>query len=192
MQTSGIAALTATDRLLLWPATAVSLECFKLTLMAPTRLFFIHLTIIPVLALASAQAAHADEHEGWVYQCLGDEARGTTICTTEIAALHDGRDYLVYFVHAEDGSAPLVIDGGEDAFARTVITVDENDPIETDQCEPGACYFADDAAKTVLQQFRNGGAARVLVVGPDAEIFLDKTITLRGFSKAFSQAGSAQ
>lgn len=144
-----------------------------------------------LLAAAVAQAGRADEHEGWAYQCLGDETAGTTICTTEIAAAHEERDYLVYFVHAEDGSSPLVIAGDEESFERTVVTVDDNDPMEADECEPGACYFADEAAEALLRQFRKGGAARVVVTGPDAQVFLDKTITLRGFSKAFGQAARA-
>lgn len=160
--------------------------------MTRARLFILRLAVSMLLSSAGATAGRTEQHEGWAHQCLGGEAADTVICTTEIPVPQDGREYLVYFVHSEADNLPLVVAGEEEAFARATITVDDNDPVVTEDCEAGACYFAEETAQTLLEQFRKGGSALVRVTAADAGIFIDRKITLRGFVKALGQAAASR
>ncbi|MFQ5776126.1 MAG: hypothetical protein ACE5GS_16525 [Kiloniellaceae bacterium] len=142
------------------------------------------------LAVSMGAAAHAAEPEIWRFQCLGGETLGAEICTTEVSTSDRDREFVIYFVHSQSGKIPLVVAGEDEPFAATVVKVDDKEPVSADECETGACYFGLEKSAVLLKQFRKGRSARVTVTTEGAEIILDKTITLRGFSAAFAEAGS--
>ena len=109
------------------------------------------------------------------------------ICTTEIVASDDGRDFLIYFVHHKGGKSPLVVTGEELKFAATTIKVDKEDPVQADECEVGMCNFDLDKSRLLLRQFRKGRRARVSIINDALEFILDQEVTLRGFSATYAK-----
>jgi hypothetical protein len=133
-----------------------------------------------------ARAAEV-EAEAWNFQCMEDDDSGEKICTTEIAASDDGGDFLIYFVHAKGGKSSLVVTGEELKFAATTIKVDQEDPVQADECEVGMCYFDLDKSRLLLRQFRKGRRARVSIIDDALEFILDQEVTLRGFSATYAK-----
>jgi hypothetical protein len=145
-----------------------------------------------VLALSVcllSAAAGADETGTWQYQCLGDEAAGATICTTEFATFEDGQEFVLYFVRNEKGPSPLVVSGEDEAMSGATVTVDKNDPIVAESCEDGACYFSPENSGILLKQFRKGRTAHVTILGEAQRVVFDRSVTLRGFSAAYARSG---
>ncbi len=136
----------------------------------------------PALFGGGARAA-----EAWNFQCMEDEDSGVKICTTEIVASDDGRDFLIYFVHDTGGKSPLVVTGEELKFAATTIKVDQEDPVQADKCDVGMCYFELEKSRLLLRQFRKGRAARVSIIDDALEFILDQEVTLRGFSATYAK-----
>jgi invasion protein IalB len=147
--------------------------------------------LVVLVCAASADrdaAAQITEPETWRFQCMTDShSEEQEICTTEIMASQDGDDFLIYFVHADKGTPPLVVDGAEVPFRAAVITVDDEDPISTGRCEVGLCYYDTEASRVLLKQFRKGLKARVQVETNDESLRLDREITLRGFSATYDK-----
>lgn len=150
--------------------------------------------VLGVAVVGAAMAGgHAAEPEAWRYQCLGGESLDVEICTTEISIFADDREFVVYFVHNEGKHAPLVVTGDDTLLSRVSIQVDDKAPVQTEDCETDACVFDQDASKLLQRQFRKGRAARIVVAVSDGEgdetafaTILDRRITLRGFSAAFT------
>ncbi len=129
----------------------------------------------------------ANELEVWYYQCMEDEESSETICTTEMATSSGDQDFIVYFVHREDGGSPLVVAGDEQRFSSLIIWVDDKDPIEADECDIGWCYFEAEKSGRLLTQFRKGRRARVSILDDRLDTILDTEITLRGFTASYSK-----
>lgn len=147
-------------------------------------------TVLALSVCLLSAAAGADETGTWQNQCLGDEAAGEKICTTEFATFEDGQEFVLYFVRNESGPSPLVISGEDDAMSGATVTVDKNDPVASESCEDGACYFSAENSNLLLKQFRKGHTAHVTIRGEAQRVVFDRPVTLRGFSAAFSQPGS--
>jgi invasion protein IalB len=146
------------------------------------------LTLVAAAGLALfGDGARATEPEIWSFQCMEDEDSGEKICTTEISANDDGRDFLIYFVHNKGGKSSLVVTGDESEFSGTTIKVDLKDPLQTDKCDVGMCYFELEKSRLLLKQFRRGKSARVSITDGKAKLILDRDITLRGFSAAYAK-----
>lgn len=141
-------------------------------------------------ALCVGGGASASEPDVWRYQCLGDEDRGTEICTTELETSQDDRAFIIYFVHNADGRIPLVVAGEDEVFTEVVIAVDDNEPLRADTCDVGSCYFELEKSAALLKQFRKGRTAQITVATEGARLILDRNVTLRGFSAAFAEFGS--
>jgi Invasion associated locus B (IalB) protein len=147
-------------------------------------------TVLALSASLLSAAAGADETGTWQYQCLGDEAAGAQICTTEFATFEDGQEFVLYFVRNEKGPSPLVVSGEDETISAASVTVDKNDPVAADSCEDSACYFSAENSDLLLKQFRKGHIAQVTIRGEGQQVIFDRPVTLRGFSAAFSQTGS--
>jgi len=137
--------------------------------------------------LGGGASAAEVEAEAWNFQCMEDEDSGVKICTTEIVASDDGRDFLIYFVHDKGGKSPLVVTGEELKFAATTIKVDREDPVQADKCNVGMCYFELEKSRLLLRQFRKGRRARVSIIDDALEFLLDQEVTLRGFSATYAK-----
>ena len=146
------------------------------------------LAIGAALAFATSLtgAAGADDAEAWRYQCLGDEVVGTKICTTELAVFEEGEEFIVYFVHTEQGEPPLVVSGERDDLARTTIAVDKKDPVTSESCEDGVCVFSGPDSDRLMIMFRKGFRAQVTIWAEDRQAVFDRKLTLRGFSAALT------
>ncbi len=135
----------------------------------------------------SGSGARAAEAEAWNFQCMEDEDSGVKICTTEIAAGGDGRDFLIYFVHGKGGKSTLVVTGEDFKFAATTVKVDREDPVQADECDVGMCYFELEKSRLLLRQFRKGRRARVSIIDDALEFLLNQEVTLRGFSATYAK-----
>ncbi len=131
-------------------------------------------------------AAVAEEAETWQYQCLGDEVVGSRICTTEVAAFQDGEEFIVYFVHVDEGKPPLVISGENENITRATVAVDKNSPLASQNCEDGACFFGAEGSETLMKQFRKGFRAKITIETGTNEVLFDRVLSLRGFTAALS------
>ena len=139
-----------------------------------------------VLMLCSAGPAGAEDTEAWRYQCLGDEVVGSKICTTELAVLVAGEEFIVYFVHTDKGAPPLVVSGESDAIAAVAIAVDKKDPLTAESCEDGACFFTAKDSRTLMTQFRKGFRAKVTILDTAQRVLFDRVLSLRGFTAALT------
>ena len=143
------------------------------------------------LAIALALTAiptglNAEEAETWRYQCLGDEAAGTNICTTELATFEDGEEFIVYFVHTGKGKPPLVVSGENEAIDNVTVAVDKNDSHQSSDCDSGACVFGAQASETLMTEFRKGFRAKVTVRTKGGPIVFQRQLSLRGFTAALT------
>lgn len=145
------------------------------------------LILVLLAGYALFSLARASEPEVWIYQCMEDEDSDEKICTTEISASTGNQDFLIYFVHNKGGKSPLVITGEEQNFANLTIKVDEEDPIEADECGVGLCYFQIEKSQLLLRQFRKGRRARVSIIDDRLDFILNQDITLRGFSATYAK-----
>ena len=136
------------------------------------------------LAILWAGPADAEDSEAWRYQCLGDEVAGSQICTTELAVFEEGDEIIVYFVHTSQGKPPLVVSGEDETIAGASVKVDKNDPLASESCESGACFFSAPDSAALMAQFKKGFRAKVTLQDADARILFDRVLSLRGFSKA--------
>lgn len=144
-------------------------------------------TVLAVLALGAAAPASASGHGTWQYQCMTEDDPEEPLCTTELWTAHDGEDYLVYFVHDRSRKVPLIIAGGEAPFASASIQVDDKEALETTSCESGMCYFAPPDSTELIERFKKGRSARVVLRVADGDSTVELQISLSGFSKAFAR-----
>ena len=140
-----------------------------------------------LLALYPARLLGADDTEAWRYQCLGDEVVGSKICTTELAVLEAGQEYIIYFVHTNKGAPPLVVSGETDDISAVAIAVDKEEPLVSESCEDGACFFAAAVSKTLMRQFRKGFRAKVTILDGEERVLFDRVLSLRGFTAALTK-----
>lgn len=138
------------------------------------------------LTLQVAGPAGAVDTEAWRYQCLGDEVVGSRICTTELAVLVEGEEFIVYFVHTKKGVPPLVVAGESDATAAVAIAVDKKDPVTAESCEAGACFFTTEDSRRLMVQFRKGFRAKVTILDMAQRVLFDRVLSLRGFTAALT------
>jgi hypothetical protein len=131
-------------------------------------------------------AASAQEPDAWRYQCLGDEVVGSQICTTELAVFEEGEEYIVYFVHTNQGEPPLVVSGENDTISSANVKVDKNEMVSAASCEAGACFFETAESATLLDQFRKGFRATVTLRDAQNQILFEHELSLRGFSAALT------
>ena len=139
-----------------------------------------------VLSFVWAVAAVAEEAETWQYQCLGDEVVGSRICTTELATFQDGEEFIVYFVHVDEGKPPLVISGENENISEATVVVDKNSSVASRECEDGACFFGAEDSDTLIKQFRKGFRVKVKIETGDNEVLFDRVLSLRGFTAALT------
>ncbi len=138
------------------------------------------------LSFVSTGASGAEETESWQYQCLGDEVAGSKICTTELATFQDGEEFIVYFVHVDEGKPPLVVSGEDENIAVATVAVDKNTPLSSQECEDGACFFGAENSSELMKQFRKGFRAKVTVETGNNEVLFERVLSLRGFTAALS------
>lgn len=144
------------------------------------------------LPLCLAGAAAAQGYNVWYAQCLGDESSGEApLCTVEILLDPDQGEFVLYFVYRDEGDMPLVVSGGDLALGRVSIKADKKDPIETDTCEVGLCYFEPPASTKLKDYFLRGRSAEVRIDDAAGETVLSQTITLNGFQKALFEVEAA-
>lgn len=136
--------------------------------------------------LAGATALAAEDDETWQYQCLGDAALGSRICTTELATFQRGEEFIVYFVHVDKGKPPLVVSGENESIARATVAVDKNTPLATQDCEDGACFFGVEDSGTLMKQFRKGFKAKIAIESGAGQVLFDRVLSLRGFISALT------
>jgi len=136
------------------------------------------------IALCLSAPAPAQDAETWRYQCLGDETLGSKICTTELAVLEDGEEFIVYFVHTDEGQPPLVVAGEIEDMTGATIAVDKEEPLSSESCEGSTCYFSRADSTALMAMFRKGFQAKVTIWGKGRQIVFDRRLTLRGFSAA--------
>ena len=148
----------------------------------------IAISILAIWVLSLAAAARADETGTWQYQCLGDEAAGDEICTTELATFEAGQEFVLYFVRTDKGPSPFVVAGEDETLSAATVIVDKNDPVSAESCEDGACFFSVDNSTLLLKQFRKGRTAHVTIRAGSDGIMFDRALTLRGFSAAYAQS----
>lgn len=142
--------------------------------------------------IAFAGAAQGQGYNVWYAQCLSDEtSREPPLCTVEILLDPDQGEFVLYFVYRDDGAMPLVLSGGERALGKLWIKADKKDPVETEQCEPGLCYFEPPDSTKLKKFFLIGRKAEVRVEDDAGETILSQTITLNGFQKATFEAEAA-
>jgi hypothetical protein len=133
-----------------------------------------------------AETSAAQEAETWLYQCLGDAVAGNKICTTELATFHKGEEFVVYFVHVDKGKPPLVISGESEDISRTTVAVDKNEPLVSQDCEDGACFFGAEGSATLMKQFRKGFRVKITIETTSNEVLFDRVLSLRGFTAALT------
>lgn len=138
------------------------------------------------LMVLVACPAVAEDDEAWRYQCLGDEIVGGKICTTELAVFESGEEFILYFVHSDKGAPPLVVSGESEGIAAVQIAVDKNDPIFSESCEDGACFFAAEDSAALMIQFRKGFRAKVTIEDETRQVLFDRVLSLRGFTAALT------
>ena len=146
---------------------------------------------LSALAIGWVNDSGATETDSWGFQCMPiydsvseDDLVGE-LCTTEIATRYEGRDFVIYFAHNRNWASPLVVSGPEEKFIDAKIEVQGMKPIRADKCEIGLCYFELSKSKLLAQQFIKGVSVRITISTDHAKTFLDKDITLSGFSWAF-------
>ena len=140
-----------------------------------------------MLALSPVRLMGAEDTEAWRYQCLGDEVVGSRICTTELAVLEAGEEFIVYFVHTNKGAPPLVVSGEHDDISDVTIAVDKKEPLASESCEDGACFFAAKVSKTLMRQFRKGFKAKITIRDAEQRVLFDRVLSLRGFTAALTK-----
>jgi len=138
------------------------------------------------LTICTGPIARAQEPEAWRYQCLGDEVIGSQICTTELAVFEEGEEYIVYFVHTNQGEPPLVVSGENETIGSASVRVDKNEMVSAASCEAGACFFEAAESAALLDQFRKGFRATVTLRDAQNQILFNHELSLRGFSAALT------
>jgi len=144
------------------------------------------LAALAALGAVAAAPAAASGHGTWQYQCMTEDNPDEPLCTTELWAAHDGEDYLVYFVHDRSRNVPFIITGGAAPFAAASIQVDDKEPLETTSCDAGMCYFAPPESTELIEQFKKGRSARVVIRVAEGDSTVELLIPLTGFSKALA------
>ncbi len=143
------------------------------------------LIVLSALAVGRAGVSDATQADTWELQCMPNYETSTEICTTEFLTNYEGRDFIIYFAHTEDGSSPLVFSGPAESFAEATVEVHGKKPVSTDKCEIGLCYFKEKKSAVLLQQFIRGDTARITISSKGAKPALSKEISLFGFAAAF-------
>ena len=137
--------------------------------------------------LLSAMVMPANAAESWNRFCITDMESEETLCTTELSARFNGDEFVFYFAHTAEGDPPFVMAGPERPYSNMTVRVDDEAGLSADICETGLCYFKSEKSATLLQQFKRGNKAYVVIEGSQRSISFDGEITLFGFSAAFSQ-----
>ncbi len=132
----------------------------------------------------TAPSAAEEAAETWQYQCLGDPAVGSRICTTELATFQKGEEFIVYFVHVDKGKPPLVVSGETESISRASVAVDKNEPLAAGDCDEGACFFSATDSAMLMKQFRKGFRAKITVETATGQVLFDRVLSLRGFTNA--------
>lgn len=152
--------------------------------------------VLAVVALGASVAlpgaAVGQGYNVWYAQCLSDEnSQEPPLCTVEILLDPDQGEFVLYFVYRDEGGMPLVLTGGEQALGKLSIKADDEDPIETDKCEVGLCYFEPPDSTKLKNLFLKGRKAEVYIEDSAGDRVLTQTITLNGFQKALFEAEAA-
>ena len=141
------------------------------------------------MGLATAGAAFSQDYgfaEDWTYRCMQDWDSKARVCTTELQTLQDDQLFLIYFAHGNEGASPLVVTGDEQPYREAGVEVDGGEPVVTELCEAGYCYFEAEASKKLIAEFRKGRRARIWIAGPGTQKILDQIVSLTGFTNALS------
>lgn len=145
-----------------------------------TALLVVAATLLMVAAVPAGAA------EAWSYYCITDLETEEKICTTELTAADKEAEFVFYFAHRPEGTAPFVVVGAEEPLIDLVVQVDDKEAIAADVCEVGMCYFKEEKSKVLLGQFKKGRIAHVRIATRELEIRFNRPITLSGFSAALN------
>ena len=125
--------------------------------------------------------------DAWEMRCVSEDQSAEKICATEIHKSYDGRDFIFYFARGPKGPVPFVAVSEGAPFRRMSVRVDEETPINADRCEEGMCFFKAGKSKKLVQLFRKGKTAFIMIEGPDRIRLFDAEITLYGFTSAYKR-----
>ncbi len=148
---------------------------------------FLALLLAVPLALSAIARLSATPFDSWEPHCYLDEGSQAKICTTELRAMADDREFVFYFARGPSGPVPLIAQAdGLDLLDMTV-TVDEEAPVVADRCEAALCVFESKKSRHLVRTFKKGRSVHVVIHGRDNRILFDQAITLVGFSAAYSR-----
>ena len=145
------------------------------------------LAVLPLifLFLVLTVPAAATPLDAWEHRCFLDEEGETKVCATELHADYQGQDYIFYFARGPKGPVPFIAISQDQPFSRMTVKVDDQEPLETEACERGMCFFEEKKSHLLIKQFRAGAEAWVEIEGKAHEPLFARAITLKGFTSAY-------
>jgi len=121
----------------------------------------------------------------WEHHCIVEDDSDEEVCTTELRSQDRDTEAIFYFARGPKGPVPFVALSEHTAFGALTVQVDEEEPLVADSCKDGICFFEAEKSHQLLQQFRSGRAAHIVIDAPDGHNLFDADITLMGFSAAY-------
>lgn len=140
-----------------------------------------------LLNLALIPQVGATPLDSWEMRCISDEEQGQEVCATELHARYGGRDFIFYFARGPVGPVPFVAVSEGAPFRQMTVKVDDEPPLDADRCDDGMCFFEASKSRKLVQLFRKGAKALVMIEGPEAPRLFDAEITLSGFTSAYKR-----
>ncbi len=125
--------------------------------------------------------------ESWDHFCITDMESEETLCTTELSASFNGAEFVFYFAHTSEGNPPFVAAGPERLYSNMTIQVDDEAALSADSCEIGLCFLKTEKSGVLLEQFKRGRKAHIVMEASQRSIGFDREISLAGFSAAFNR-----
>jgi invasion protein IalB len=121
----------------------------------------------------------------WEYHCVIEDGSSEEVCTTELRSQDKDTEAIFYFARGPKGPVPFVALSETVPFGALKVQVDDEAPLKADSCEDGVCYFEAEKSRLLLQQFRSGRSAHIVIDAPDGRNLFDADITLIGFTAAY-------
>ena len=143
--------------------------------------------LLAAFCTASVAPAGATPLNSWEHHCTIDEDSGDKVCTTELRSRDRETEAIFYFARGPRGPVPFVALSEQQSFGALTVQVDDEKPVEADNCVDGICYFEVDKSRLLLRQFRSGRAAHITIHDRQGAELFDSDITLMGFSAAYKR-----
>ena len=139
------------------------------------------------LFAAGGESTLATPLNAWEHRCISDDDSNEKVCATEFHTRFEERDFVFYFARGPAGPVPFVAQSDDAPFRRMTVKVDDEPDIDADRCEVGFCYFGAEKSRKLINLFRKGLKALVVIEGPGKNRLFDAPITLSGFSSAYKR-----